>query len=125
MKFLKNYKIYEAMFDTSSLEDILLELTDDGGEWTIVLTKGSNGNDWVVLNICFRMNTDITKTLLRVNDYLSTEGYQPIGNTPEIIRDIKSNDFEDSFYVNITIDDNDEAQNNIEVHYGKKSNEIR
>lgn len=97
MKHLKRYKIFESMFDTSSLEDILLDLTDEGYGWNISVGKNSKGKSNLSLNISFTFIPDwksITPCILRIDKYLISEGYTQGALSADIIEEMENGYFD-------------------------------
>lgn len=101
MKHLRKYN-EEFIFDSSTIEDILIDITDEGHTWDILIGKKSNGssNISIYINVCEDINWDmITPCVLRVSKYLSQEGYTPSGSTGEIISAVEDNHFSPDGYV--------------------------
>jgi hypothetical protein len=98
---VKHLKLYneELIFDSSTIEDILIDIVDEGHTWDINIGKASSGssNISIYINISSNPNIDwdkITPCALRVSDYLSQEGYGLSDNTDDIISSIKKGIFD-------------------------------
>jgi hypothetical protein len=111
MKNLKSYKIFESFFDPSSIEDILLDLKDEGHNWTIDIRKTSKGDNYLFLYIEINafFNTKYSnknylevenlliedlQCLIRCTEYLKSEGFLPTGYTEDKIDCIKNKKLE-------------------------------
>lgn len=112
MKYLKKYNnINEAVFDTSILEDILLDITDEGFGWNISLNKRSDGESNIVVYITYNTNLDIKlifNSILRVDKYLLSEGYHQSGNTDDILDEIENGYFQPEGWISGYIDANND-----------------
>ena len=99
MKYIKSFNINEAMFDSSTLEDILYEFTDEGFGWDIALIKSSKGkviiNVYIIITHNKRIGDliNIEQSIIRIDKYLKSEGYIQADSTVDIIDEIENNDF--------------------------------
>ena len=102
MKFLKRYKIFEALFNTSDLEDILIDVKDNGYGWSIDARKTSENKSLIILNIYItkflpqdkeKEYIEDLNCLIRCDQYLKSEGFVPMGFTEQKIDSIKNNKF--------------------------------
>lgn len=117
-------KFNEAMFDTSTLEDILCEFTDEGLGWNIVISKNSKGKSFLNLYITFGCNPNwkaIEPSILRVDKYLIIEGYFPKTNTIDIIDDIENECFDPENWIpNYSTNFGERQELDLQLSYGTK-----
>lgn len=94
---MKNIKSYNEAFNTNTLEDILIDVTDEGYTWDLVNTTKSNGTSTVSIYINNTVEFDIKKikeTAQRILKYLESDGYKPSGNTEDIMYEIDNDIFD-------------------------------
>lgn len=94
---MKNIKSYNEAFNTNTLEDILIDITDEGYTWDLVNTTKSNGTSIVSIYINNTVEFDIKKikeTAQRILKYLESDGYKPSGNTEDIMYEIDNDIFD-------------------------------
>ncbi len=94
---MKNIKSYNEAFNTNTLEDILIDVTDEGYTWDLVNTTKSNGTSTVSIYINNTVEFDIKKikeTTQRILKYLESDGYKPSGNTEDIMYEIDNDIFD-------------------------------
>jgi hypothetical protein len=108
MKFLKRYKIFEALFNTSDLEDILIDLKDNGYGWSIDARKTSENKSLIILNIYItkflpqdkeKEYIEDLNCLIRCDHYLRSEGFMSKGFTEEKVDSIKNSRFFPDKYI--------------------------
>lgn len=93
----------EVMFDSTTIEDILLDITDEGHTWNLNVGKSSEGDSSIAVYINTKndgVNWDrIIPCILRLCEYLKKEGYSLGYNTEDIIDQMENNNFDPNEWI--------------------------